>query len=453
MTEKPIINHHSGVAYLPQSRVVVSFPKAKGVGTGATNVSDGDSQVITKPKNDYNGGAYVSWGLNNRFPQDIIELIGKCGVASAALLYNILSSYGSGIEVGKFIFEDGKKRFEPLDITLYPEVEDFFLGSDIQDDYLIDSLSDLFWFANFFPYVILNKGRNKINKLYIAEAADTRYKKRNDKNQLTHIGVCSDWSTAADVIDIPVISDYDPIADLKSKQSGFRFAMPGYFPSPGKSFYQLPYWDSVRTNGWIDNATKVPEYLKAVFKHASNFKYHILIPNTHFTSKYKDYESKTEAEQIKIQYDEITLMNDTLAGVENAQKNFYSFYAVDKINGKEIPGWKIEPIADISKDGKYLPESSAANSEILFAFLTHPDLIGAGTPGGSYSSRGNSGSNTRETDIIKKANLVAYRHRVLKPIYTVKRFNNWPKELQFRTDDTVLTTLDNGSQAIKSIQQ
>ncbi len=454
MAEKKVqINKKLGKAHLPQSRTIVSFDSGK---TSASSGSDdGAIQIIPKPQPIINNTEYAFWGNNNNLPNEIIELIGMCGVAGAAIQYNILAAYGSGIEFGKFVFDGGKKIFEPLDITKYPEIDDFFQASDIQDDYLLEALSDLTWFYNFFPYFILNKGRNKINKLFVSEAAYTRYKLRDEKsNKITAIGVCSDWlNQTDDIIKVPVLSDYDPIADLKSRTSGYRFAVPGYFPTPGKSYYQKPYWDAVRANKWIENAIEVPKYLQAVFKNSMNLKYHIRVPSYFWTTKYKDWESKDEKTQLDLMEKEFDFLDKFLAGSDNAKKSFISHFAVDQTTNREIPGFTIEVIEDYDKDGKYLPESSAANSEILFAMRTHPDLIGAGTPGGPYSKGGASGSNTRETDIIQKSMLKAFRDRALKPIYHTKRYNNWPAEAQFRIDDTVLTTLDNGSDAIKTISK
>lgn len=459
MEEKVQINRAIGKAYLPQVRAIVSFTnpgKSSSATTAGDSNADGAAQVIPAPLPIINSNPYAYWGDNNNLPNEIIELIGKCGVAGAALLYNILAAYGSGIEFGQFVYDGGKKIFEPLDITQskYSEINDFFLESDIQDDYLLESISDLTWFYNFFPYFILNKGRDKINKLFVSEAAYTRYKLRDEKsNKITHIGVNSDWINynVNNTIEIPVLSEYDPVADLQSRTSGYLFAVPGGFPTPGKSYYQKPYWDAVRANGWIENSISVPKYLKAVFKNTMHLKYHIRIPDIFWSSKYKEWESKSEEEQLKLMEVELDAMDKFLSGTDNAKKSFISHFSIDRVTNKEVPGWSIEVIEDYDKDGKYLPESSAANSEILFAFQVHPDLIGAGTPGGGYSKGGSGGSNTRETDLIKKSLLSAIRHRSLKPIYYTKRYNKWPAEVQFRIDDTVLTTLDNGSQAIKTI--
>lgn len=456
--EIPItVNVKAGNAYLPAARAIVTFNNPLSSGQGKSSSDNGDgSKIIQLSDKAYepNVSGYASWGLNNNLPQEIIDLGGKCGVLSAGILHNILSMVGAGIEFGKFVYVGGVKKFEPLDITdpKYSDVEDFFLASDIQDEFLLDSATDLVWFGNFYPYWIMNKGRNRLNKLYTTEATYTRLKVKDPKTfKISHVGVCTDWLSPKDIVEIPVLSDFDPLSDLKSRTGGYRFALPGYFPSPGRSYYQKPYWDAVRANGWVDIAIEIPKFTKSIFKHAMHLKYHVSIPDMHFQTKYKDWESKSEEDQLKLIEDELKLMNDFLSGSDNAMKTFVSFFAIDKITGKEIPGWKIEPIADYTKEGKYLPEGSAANSEILFALLTHPDLIGAGTPGGSYSSRGNSGSNTREADLLKKASMTLYRMRILKYLYHTKRFNNWNKELQFKIEDTVLTTLDNGSQAIKNI--
>lgn len=448
----------SKTGYLPAARSIVTVvegPHAGSGGSGSKPTSeDGGAAVKDKPKDTFTAKNWVPWGQNDNFPNEVIEKVGMVGVASGALQYNIQAAHGDDLEAGIFVYENGQKRWEPIDITLpkYSEIYDFFLESDIKDDFIFEAFSDLFWFSNFFPYFILNKGRTRINKLYCAEATYTRIGKKNEQGISDKLYFSAQFPNPTDEPEeIPLLSDYDAYADLISRKSGYRFAVHGYLSSPGKSYYQKSYWDAVRANGWLDVAASIPKYMNAIFKNAMHLKYHIKIPLLHFKSKYKDWDSKDEKVQNQLIEDELNAMDQFLSGADNARKAFFSFVDHDD-SGKQNEGWDIEPIADYDKEGKYLPESSAANSEILFAFQTHPDLIGAGTPGGYNSGRGSSGSNTREVDLLKKAAMIIYRNRVLKWIYFVKRFNNWPKEVYFRVPDTVLTTLDNGSMAMKSLQ-
>lgn len=450
MEEKTVrTDHQKGKAFLKNAKAIVSFtPVARNItstsGVPAAKAADGADPANAGYKNEF-ATKWSPWGANNNLPQDIIDLVGKCGVASGAILWNIAEIYGQGIMPCRIRYEGKREIIEPVDFSEIPEIEDFFLASDIKDDYALEATTDLVWFFNFFPYVILNKGRNKINKLYLNEATYSRFSVMNPETKVVDlVGVCADWLNpgANNTIEIPLLSEYDTLNDLRSRKSGYRFAIKAGYPTPGRSYYQKTYWDSVREAGWIDIAISVPKHLKAAFLNAMNIKYHIRIPDEHWKVKFKDWESKTEEQQLKLIDDELDLMEEILAGEDGADKAFISHFRVDNNTGKEIPGWVIEPIQDFVKQGKYIPEASAANNEILFAMLRHPDVTGSGADTKSGASRGNSGSNTREADLIKKALLGSFRDRITKPLYLVKRFNGWDKSIHFRMRDTVLTTLD-----------
>lgn len=450
------VDHEGGHAHLKGGKAIVSFtPVTKtremkaSVASAAAVADNADGAAVANAgyKPAFNNTCSF-WGTNNNFPQEVIDLVGKCGVASGAILRSIAMIYGQGIMPCKIHYENKQEIVEPIDITTIPEVEDFFLGSDIADDYTLEATTDMVWFFNFFPYFILNKGRIKINKLFLTEATNSRFSVMDEKiKAIEKVLVSADWggNTVGKPIEIPLLSEYDTFNDLKNRKSGYRFAMKSSYPTPGKTYYQKTYWDAVKEAGWIDIAISVPKYMKAVFKNSMNLKYHIRIPDVHWEAKYKDWETKDEVEQLKLIDKELDEMDEFLTGEDNAHKSIISHYKIDRQTGKEIPGWEIQPIEDLIKDGKWIPEASAANNEILFAMLQHPDTAGSGADSKSGASRGNSGSNTREADLIQKALLRSFRDRITKPLYLVKRFNNWDKSIHFRMRDTVLTTLDNNS--------
>jgi hypothetical protein len=109
-------------------------------------------------------------------------------------------------------------------------------------------------------------------------------------------------------------------------------------------------------------------------------------------------------------------------------------------NGKFVEGIKVVPIDDKLKDGSYLPDASAANSEILFAIGVNPAIIGAGTPGAS--NLGGSGSNIREAYTVLSASLVPKRIYVSDDWLFWRAFNNWDKSLIGMFSGVNLTTLD-----------
>ena len=90
-----------------------------------------------------------------------------------------------------------------------------------------------------------------------------------------------------------------------------------------------------------------------------------------------------------------------------------------------------------------LVTSSAANSEILFALMVNPNVMGAGMPGGAYAMN-QGGSNIREAFLVNIANAWKDRQVLLDPLELYIKMNGLP-ECQLRYRSTILTTLDTGA--------
>jgi hypothetical protein len=69
----------------------------------------------------------------------------------------------------------------------------------------------------------------------------------------------------------------------------------------------------------------------------------------------------------------------------------------------------------------------------------HPSLIGS-PPGKNNNSM--SGTDKRELYHIKSAMMAPFRDRLLRPLYLVKAFNNFPANLVWKVVDYNFTTLD-----------
>ena len=138
-----------------------------------------------------------------------------------------------------------------------------------------------------------------------------------------------------------------------------------------------------------------------------------------------------------------------LCGPDNAEKPLFSMYAVNEANGRIEEEWKIKPLENKYQGSDNLPVSAAANSEILFALMVNPNVMGAGMPGGTYAGN-QGGSNIREAFLVNIANAWIDRQNILDPIELYIRINGMPDcELRFR--NTILVTLDSGSGTKKTL--
>ena len=113
------------------------------------------------------------------------------------------------------------------------------------------------------------------------------------------------------------------------------------------------------------------------------------------------------------------------------------------MNGRIEEEWKITPLANKYQGSDNLPISAAANSEILFALMVNPNVLGAGMPGGTYAGN-QGGSNIREAFLVNIANSWIDRQNILDPLELFIRMNGLP-DCQLRFRNTILVTLDSGS--------
>jgi hypothetical protein len=81
-------------------------------------------------------------------------------------------------------------------------------------------------------------------------------------------------------------------------------------------------------------------------------------------------------------------------------------------------------------DGKLLPDSGAANSEILFALMINPALMGAGNPGGKAYGDTSGGSNVRESFLVQIMIMEAERRLNASVFNVIKKFNGWSERLE-----------------------
>ena len=121
-------------------------------------------------------------------------------------------------------------------------------------------------------------------------------------------------------------------------------------------------------------------------------------------------------------------VEQNLCGPDNAEKPIFSHYAVNEMNGRIEEEWKIKPLENKYQGSDNLPVSAAANSEILFALMVNPNVLGAGMPGGTYAGN-QGGSNIREAFLVNIANAWIDRQNILDPIELYIKMNSRGKPL------------------------
>ena len=386
---------------------------------------------------------WVDWGPGNDFPQKVISDVSKVSVAAPALEFKIKAHYGTGlITFKREVDEKGKVIIKVQDVNKIPEIKSFFKNSKIKR-YFLEQITDLVWFYNVFPEMIVSRDFSKITSIRSLEAAFCRWSEMDEgERRIKILGYSALWPREEEITEIPVISPWwsvERTRDYLRKNKIWKFVYPTYIPTPGRSFYQVAYWNGARKSGWFDVAGAIPEFKKHLMKNQMTIKWHVEIPESYWDKlfPFPEFTKKKKKEKSEEKLGE---MDDFLSDTKNTGKTFFSHFAVDPITKQPLPGWKITALDNKLIGGEYLEDSQAANSEIMFSMRVDPSLVGHGIPGGKLGA--GSGSDKREAFNIYNSLLLTDRDVTVEPLEFIRDFNGWDEDLEFGFGNITLQTLD-----------
>lgn len=415
------------VVFLPGAEAIINAPVSKDIFTTADKPIEKGSYKI------------VPWGEENNLPELITKKCEKNDVVNSNLQFNAAMIYGGGVKAMELV--DGE-----LKETEDERVVNFLEQNDV-NGYLFEQATDTAHFYNPFPEIILNATGNEILSIRSKEATFSRWGVMNKDGKIDK-HYYADWAENPDrkaITQTPVLDFYNPYLDLEEQAKGKekRFIVPINVPTPGRRYYQRPYWWSIFESGWYDYAQMIPEFKTALLKNQMVVKFIIYLSEDYFPNIYE--KEGIDPEDIKLTTDRIQEeyknFNDFLAGAKNAGKALVGFKEkFQRGNGvDEHKNLEIEVIKHDIKGGELLKDSSEVTSIIGYAMGVHSSLIGPNIGGSSNSL---SGSNVREVFMMKQALARPIRHRLLKPLYLVKQFNKWNPNLRFIVQDIEFPTLD-----------
>jgi hypothetical protein len=424
--------------------------KAIYMGSG---LEDGKAPAVTglTLKDELTQGQWANWGADNKLPITYADHIENCGVLSAALDAKARISTGKGLQ--PFLLEnvlpDGTEQLKWVNDT---EIHEWLEANQLFDKQLDFSFDRNAYGWRCGSYTLSVK-RDKITRINRKDVYECRLQKKNKSTGLINsIFMSADWPNNSIAfnknahIQLPALKEGLELEDLQSRASGFEFAFIDRRRRNGRQYYPMPLWYAAQA--WVKLARSVPDLKNVQFQRQIQLQYVVTISQKYWENLFTDWATMEHGKKMEIvnaKYDEI---DQWLSGAANAYKSLFCFSYVDPVTGREIKDIQIETITDTAKDGKLLPDSAAANSEILFALMVNPALMGAGQPGGPYSSNAG-GSNVRESYLVQMMLLEEERKMNLQHLNVVKRFNGWDKKyknapLVFRQQSGLLTTLDTG---------
>lgn len=403
--------------------------------------------VAPKIKNESGGDDVAPWGEDNDFPQQVIELAELNTEILSLIDWKSRALQGRRVLAMEEYWDDESGEWKERGIN--DEDIRSFLRDTTFKRYLREASFDFYAFANVFPELIKSLDGKSIAYIGTQDAMFCRFSKMDEKGAVKYCYVNANFpnakSTDKETTSIAVIDPYDVERVKKARESTDNvFVYPISAPSPGKIYYQLAYWNGFITSGWAKIARSIPEGKERMMDKMLSATHLLQIPLNYWIAAYKDWGKLTQEEQLEIKKKKVKEINDQLTGVKNAGKTILTEVGMD-IQGREIPGWKIEPIQSAVKDGANLEDSREASEHLMRAMSVDPTLVGDG-PGKKMGS--GSGTDKRVAYNAYLAGIHTHRDIILEPLMFIAEYNGWLDKypgLVFRFEEVRLDTLDNGN--------
>ena len=278
---------------------------------------------------EYNNKEYVYYGLDNLYPQKLIEMLNGSAMHNTCKEAVSSGIFGEGIETigSEYINSQGET------------IDDIF--EKIALDYTI--------YSGYSLNVIWNKESTRISEVYHLPFANVRSGKKNDEDEVEEYYYSSDWSNLRKNKQV-AYKAFDQL-DSKGENASQIFYFMNY--TPGQDVYPLPSYVSASNDIILDN--KISRF------HVNNIS-NGLAPSLFISMRngIPDPESRRKV------YEEI---QETYAGEEASGRFFLSFSDPD--NAPEIT-----PIEAANSDF-YITLEERVTSRILTAWrITSPLLLG-----------------------------------------------------------------------------
>ena len=398
----------------------------------------------------------ADWGPGNLWPTKADEIINKVGVLNTGLRFTRNFTLGQGIfpcEVDGYDEKGNEVLKSVADKTLA-----VFANSRMVRRYMEKALRDYLKLGIPFVQLLMNATGDKIVGINTINAKYCRLAVANTMGVVEKCVVSGKWPdtpSAGNFEVIDVLDEYDPYADLQRRRwagqtAGKSFIICIRDSWSNNEYYSSPIWYASYLAGWVDIAGMIPNFLKKAYANQITWKWHIQIPYSFWDRQFpKNTFASTDLRQKAIN-DYMDSIEDNLCGTDNADKPIFTFFEINPQNGKAEEQWIIKPLENKLSNEQNLITSAAANSEIMFAIMVNPNVMGAGMPGGTYAGN-QGGSNIREAYLVNVANAWLDRQGILDPIEIMHRFNGGDEKVEWRFRNTVLTTLDTGAGTTKTL--
>ena len=361
-------------------------------------------------------------------------------IAGAVLDKKIKMMEGNGIIY--FRTEDLAKG-PSVERIWMPEVEDFLHRNRIEEEWFPAQCADYALPFNAFSEIILSNNGSKATGLYHISAEFARLSKTNARNQVDFLLYSYHFPFGTAQADenrvaIPLLKWYDQERFLANLR-GRKIAWHTRFPTPGLIYYARPWWLGLfKTDGWLDVSSQVPKIVSAMQRNQIALKYHILMPESYFLVRHPDWTTYTATKRAEVINAKVKDINEYLSGVDNTGKSLINLFKENEITGQAYGKIEIIAVDDKAKTGVWVPDSYAADSQIVQGFGMDPSQIGLAPQSGKMGA--GSGSDKRESYNLLVTLNTPDQRRILEPLNWISRYNRWG--VTFMVDHTMHTTIN-----------
>lgn len=418
---------------------------APGTATGAQKA---DRTTPPVPTWTDNGVRWAYWGDNDLLPTEMSRKIAAVPIGGAVIAKKISMLEGNGLVYFRTADLARGPKVEPAYI---PEIEDFLAENRIEEEWFPGQCADYALPFNAFSEMILSNDRRKITGLYHISAEFARLAKANARNQVDWLvySMHFPFGTAqadANRVAIPLYKWYDR-ENFMAALTGRKIGWHTRFPTPGLIYYARPWWIGLfKEGGWLDVSSQVPKIVAAMQKNQITLKYQILIPESYFLVRHPDWSTYTAQKRTEVINAKVKDVNDYLAGVDNTGKSLVNLFKENEITGQAYGKIEIVAVDDKAKTGVWVPDSYAADSQIVQGFGMDPSQIGLAPQSGKMGA--GSGSDKRESYNLLITLNTPDQRRILEPLNWISRYNNWG--VTFMVDHTMHTTTNDKETGLKN---
>ncbi len=420
----------------------------------SADIFDEDGLSVNyNPVPGYPNMKYVPFGADNLLPYRLIREIGSDDVLSQNLFFNILTTYGTGLQ---YLDKDTKKPTEDKDIRK-------FLLHNSMNEFFLEQCTDMKYYFFSVAVIILTRDYSEIVQVRHKDASFCRFEKANEDGVIEHI-FYANWRkesalTKKDVEKIRLLDQRDPLGDLlrltgkikgndsecRKRTNEYKFAVVMRFPTPGQKYYPTPYYTSIFRGDWFDIKRLVGRSKKIKIRNSSAIRYQVEINKEYWEHIIKE-ENLIDPLEIKKRFDlERQHIRDFITGSRNAGKVWISGFYTDP-NGNEHSMVRINTIDTNKQGGDWSEDVAEASNMECYVTNIHPNLVGA-TPG--KSSTNNSGSDKRELFTLKQSLECAFHDMLCKVHHLIIYYNGWEDKVTPAVPLILLTTLDKNKDAQK----